>query len=172
MKIPILFIHIILLGYPLGVFAQETGNTGSLMHELESHFANHFDVKDDAVHLRMIHEPKQLPKQPFSIVSQHGTRLGHQTLWLVEKESGKKSPVTFQVSIDLSVLAATRKISRSSDLNTGNVKRSEEHTSELQSHSFISYAVFCLKKKNNLPINSFNSINHTSHPLTTSYSTS
>ena len=25
--------------------------------------------------------------------------------------------------------------------------RSEEHTSELQSHSFISYAVFCLKQK-------------------------
>src|ERR1051326_9501418 len=25
--------------------------------------------------------------------------------------------------------------------------RSEEHTFELQSHSFISYAVFCLKKK-------------------------
>ena len=28
-------------------------------------------------------------------------------------------------------------------------RRSEEHTSELQSHSFISYAVFCLKKKKN-----------------------
>src|ERR1051326_3250056 len=28
-----------------------------------------------------------------------------------------------------------------------NSPRSEEHTSELQSHSFISYAVFCLKKK-------------------------
>ena len=28
-------------------------------------------------------------------------------------------------------------------------ERSEEHTSELQSHSFISYAVFCLKKKTN-----------------------
>src|SRR6056300_1606711 len=27
------------------------------------------------------------------------------------------------------------------------IKRSEEHTSELQSHSEISYAVFCLKKK-------------------------
>ncbi len=27
--------------------------------------------------------------------------------------------------------------------------RSEEHTSELQSLGFISYAVFCLKKKNN-----------------------
>src|ERR1051326_8637121 len=29
--------------------------------------------------------------------------------------------------------------------------RSEEHTSELQSHSFISYAVFCLKKNTSLP---------------------
>src|ERR1051326_8401936 len=28
----------------------------------------------------------------------------------------------------------------------GRHNRSEEHTSELQSHSFISYAVFCLKK--------------------------
>src|ERR1051326_9246530 len=27
------------------------------------------------------------------------------------------------------------------------LSRSEEHTSELQSHSFISYAVFCLKKR-------------------------
>src|ERR1051326_9417258 len=30
---------------------------------------------------------------------------------------------------------------------SGRIDRSEEHTSELQSHSFISYAVFCLKKK-------------------------
>ena len=30
---------------------------------------------------------------------------------------------------------------------TKDLDRSEEHTSELQSHSFISYAVFCLKKK-------------------------
>src|SRR3546814_6467961 len=31
----------------------------------------------------------------------------------------------------------------------GRVRRSEEHTSELQSLMRISYAVFCLKKKNN-----------------------
>src|SRR5213596_1422103 len=29
--------------------------------------------------------------------------------------------------------------------------RSEEHTSELQSHGLISYAVFCLKKKKSRP---------------------
>ena len=33
------------------------------------------------------------------------------------------------------------------DGTSNNEDRSEEHTSELQSHSFISYAVFCLKKK-------------------------
>src|ERR1051326_2685602 len=32
------------------------------------------------------------------------------------------------------------------DLGCMQRHRSEEHTSELQSHSFISYAVFCLKK--------------------------
>src|SRR3546814_6565971 len=31
----------------------------------------------------------------------------------------------------------------------GHLQRSEEHTSELQSLMRISYAVFCLKKKNN-----------------------
>src|SRR3546814_9722320 len=34
-----------------------------------------------------------------------------------------------------------------------NVVRSEEHTSELQSLMRISYAVFCLKKKNNIKHN-------------------
>src|SRR5213596_4383287 len=33
--------------------------------------------------------------------------------------------------------------------------RSEEHTSELQSHGLISYAVFCLKKKKNKIILSY-----------------
>src|ERR1051326_3758785 len=33
------------------------------------------------------------------------------------------------------------------DVKNSDKGRSEEHTSELQSHSFISYAVFCLKKQ-------------------------
>src|ERR1051326_9334391 len=36
-----------------------------------------------------------------------------------------------------------------SDVHLNPDDRSEEHTSELQSHSFISYAVFCLKNKTN-----------------------
>src|SRR3546814_10078430 len=39
------------------------------------------------------------------------------------------------------------------DVYSSNMDRSEEHTSELQSLMRISYAVFCLKKKNNQPKN-------------------
>src|SRR3546814_8650306 len=42
----------------------------------------------------------------------------------------------------------------------GKPSRSEEHTSELQSLMRISYAVFCLKKKNN---NKYNSTYHRRH---------
>src|SRR5213596_3903496 len=37
--------------------------------------------------------------------------------------------------------------------------RSEEHTSELQSHGLISYAVFCLKKKKNTKHHTHTSFN-------------
>src|SRR3546814_5712831 len=39
-----------------------------------------------------------------------------------------------------------------------NLSRSEEHTSELQSLMRISYAVFCLKKKNNIQPTKHNNI--------------
>src|SRR3546814_3297228 len=49
--------------------------------------------------------------------------------------------------------------------------RSEEHTSELQSLMRISYAVFCLKKKNNITLNTITRIlrtkSHIYHHLTT-----
>ena len=41
----------------------------------------------------------------------------------------------------------TKKVKPGRAVKTKKKTRSEEHTSELQSHSFISYAVFCLKKK-------------------------
>src|SRR3546814_1709872 len=37
---------------------------------------------------------------------------------------------------------------RNADADAGEIERSEEHTSELQSLIRVSYAVFCLKKKN------------------------
>src|SRR3546814_7128353 len=45
--------------------------------------------------------------------------------------------------------------------STGSLRRSEEHTSELQSLMRISYAVFCLKKKKTKTTN--NTIEHTTN---------
>src|SRR3546814_7870727 len=45
--------------------------------------------------------------------------------------------------------AAARRSSRSQISTSADTRRSEEHTSELQSLMRISYAVFCLKKKTN-----------------------
>src|SRR3546814_4400849 len=47
------------------------------------------------------------------------------------------------------------------DHSPSNEKRSEEHTSELQSLMRISYAVFCLKKKTNQKIITHHNTHHT-----------
>src|SRR3546814_4346828 len=52
----------------------------------------------------------------------------------------------------------------------GTFLRSEEHTSELQSLMRISYAVFCLKKKNNNP--NSHTIKITSHEVNNTTQTS
>ena len=44
--------------------------------------------------------------------------------------------------------ASTAKYARDIAAEMGISERSEEHTSEPQSHYSLSYAVFCLKKKN------------------------
>src|SRR3546814_8594780 len=48
---------------------------------------------------------------------------------------------------ELGVPAAAREVHQRGARGGGDVGRSEEHTSELQSLMRISYAVFCLKKK-------------------------
>src|SRR3546814_16023351 len=50
---------------------------------------------------------------------------------------------------DLDLLALVGKMAAGNLRVLGRDARSEEHTSELQSLMRISYAVFCLKKKNN-----------------------
>src|SRR3546814_9285547 len=53
------------------------------------------------------------------------------------------------VRIDFLAELAGARLPMHVDIGFGDAVRSEEHTSELQSLMRISYAVFCLKKKNN-----------------------
>src|ERR1051326_8777755 len=51
-----------------------------------------------------------------------------------------------QVQAQIAAMGSNMLFVLPGSVNRGGMHRSEEHTSELQSHSFISYAVFCLKK--------------------------
>src|SRR3546814_5916413 len=70
-----------------------------------------------------------------------------------------RSPASlvFDAASAASALASVRSTSSTSRPDTtpprASLVRSEEHTSELQSLMRISYAVFCLKKKNTHPHN-------------------
>ena len=61
-------------------------------------------------------------------------------------------PATVKIRLvstaDTGFFYVTKKNPRNQTEKMSFKKRSEEHTSELQSQSTISYAVFCLKKKN------------------------
>src|SRR3546814_4716942 len=71
--------------------------------------------------------------------SEHGVeRWSYQMLWDKSVEVAKAL-----------IACGVSKDSRVGVLMTNRPERSEEHTSELQSLMRISYAVFCLKKKNN-----------------------
>src|ERR1051326_5987414 len=68
----------------------------------------------------------------------------NQTIAQLDRVSAFQDPDWTKLRTDLQQL-----VDMSRDVQRYGVDgRSEEHTSELQSHSFISYAVFCLKKKN------------------------
>src|SRR3546814_5046584 len=81
---------------------------------------------DDKMHARSIGPYSLITQQPLGGKAQFGgQRFGEMEVWALEAFGA--------ANILQEVLT---------------VKRSEEHTSELQSLMRISYAVFCLKKKN------------------------
>src|SRR3546814_10507674 len=76
------------------------------------------------------------------------------------------APEALEVACDRVFDALAQEIHIGDDEVAVNVDRSEEHTSELQSLMRISYAVFCLKKKNKRlhrtpPLHTTDTKNHT-----------
>ena len=89
-------------------------------------------------------------KKPGLVIGKQGSILNEikkSTLWIpqIQRSPSIKSQIVENVR---AVLYANNTYRRRFLNSVGKkIYRSEEHTSELQSHSFISYAVFCLKKK-------------------------
>src|SRR3546814_10678052 len=88
----------------------------------------------------------------FRSLPRHRTRSGLDISPPPQDEPPASSPVSRRL-----FPATTPVARRSRSRSTRCRSRSEEHTSELQSLMRISYAVFCLKKKQNTP-NKINSV--------------
>src|SRR3546814_4643972 len=69
-------------------------------------------------------------------------------LWMTSEERSIHSHLSSHEFLTHFVLGKGSRAKGSWPLGSPSVNRSEEHTSELQSLMRISYAVFCLKKKN------------------------
>ena len=80
------------------------------------------------------------PKKPLTVIM-GGVKI-ETKLPLLKKFRGKANKILVGGALANNFLSALKY-----EIGKSLADRSEEHTSELQSHSFISYAVFCLKKK-------------------------
>src|SRR3546814_10886368 len=67
------------------------------------------------------------------------------TLWIQDLTA--RDPYFILPVLNIAIMWSTQKLTPMSGMDPMQQKRSEEHTSELQSLMRISYAVFCLKKK-------------------------
>src|SRR3546814_3993698 len=78
---------------------------------------------------------------------QRGEFMFHELTTLIGPNNAGKTTITEALALVLGRDRLVRPLTEH-DFH-GSTPRSEEHTSELQSLMRISYAVFCLKKKNN-----------------------
>src|SRR5216110_2702647 len=81
-------------------------------------------------------------------------RVGHERLRQVRADVRRRGPATLTITrpVPLPLVAASHQVAvlrvelqLATEVRIGRRRRSEEHTSELQSRELISYAVFCLK---------------------------
>ena len=95
------------------------------------------------------HYPKNM-NDPFECLGFIERKFGDSELDKFKKQIEKSKNPKWKRFSNLSnslLQKALNENRKNSIKNYAFCSRSEEHTSELQSHSFISYAVFCLKKK-------------------------
>src|SRR3546814_16269609 len=94
---------------------------------------------------------RKRPRQFFDMLLNQFLEAEHDARAALRIDSGPtvlRSLRRFNRTIQISLGAKTHLSLNHAIVRIENVARSEEHTSELQSLMRISYAVFCLKKKN------------------------
>src|SRR3546814_1575439 len=91
--------------------------------------------------LEELQRARQFRSRPALALGRHGNRCG----WRPQLHG--RRPISDEYRHLSAQLAQPELHAENRIVDPGQVRRSEEHTSELQSLMRISYAVFCLKKK-------------------------
>src|SRR3546814_7835910 len=101
----------------------------------------------DAIAARSAHHPRPHRHDDAILGGDDVESLGPILADPVQRTAAARAAAGLRRDLDL----VTRKMrrQRGAGSSAARLRRSEEHTSELQSLMRISYAVFCLKKKNN-----------------------
>src|SRR3546814_8325277 len=121
------------------LFRSPGGQQGVRLHLRLSIFDRGWRVTFDDRTSQHHQQPWRCPECLQACLDQHGD--GDDILCLRAGPCARKQPARRLVSLRADLHPRERH-------REGGVSRSEEHTSELQSLMRISYAVFCLKKKN------------------------
>ena len=94
------------------VFSQNSDGIKSLSHTIKIYYANVFNIQSNDIKLKFIHVPEIDLDREYSVIPTRKKKLGHQTIWIEEKDTGETFPATLEVSAYFPVLVANNTISR------------------------------------------------------------
>lgn len=98
------------------VCSQNSYDIKSLSHTIKIYYANVFSIQSNDIKLKFIHVPEIDLDREYTVIPKRKKKLGHQTIWIEEKDNGKSFPLTLEVSAYFPVLVANNTISRKEKL--------------------------------------------------------
>ncbi len=94
------------------VYSQNSDVMKSLSHTIKVYYSDVFSVQSNDIKLKFIHVPEIDLDREYSVIPKRKKKLGHQTIWIEEKDTEKSLPLTLEVSAYFPVLVANNTISR------------------------------------------------------------
>ena len=99
-------------------YSQNSDMIKSLSHTIKVYYSEVLCVQSNDIKLKFIHIPEIDLDREYSIIPKRKKKLGHQTIWIEEKDTEKSLPLTLEVSAYFPVLVANNTILRKEKLKS------------------------------------------------------
>ena len=74
------------------VYSQNSDVMKSLSHTIKVYYSDVFSVQSNDIKLKFIHVPEIDLDREYSVIPKRKKKLGHQTIWIEEKDTGETFP--------------------------------------------------------------------------------